>query len=147
NCFHEWPVLPLNFVYADVTGKIGWQLTGQAPKRRKGWGTVPQPGWEPEAGWEKELVPFEQMPHLDDPKEGFVASANNAPPNGTGDAYLGVDFLDPFRYHAIRLELDDRNDWDVSRCQQLQMNVDSLPWSDMRLAVLAVPISLEDTRL
>jgi acyl-homoserine lactone acylase PvdQ len=48
--------------YADVTGRIGWQLTGQAPVRRKGYGALPLAGSDPDAGWEDELVPFEDMP-------------------------------------------------------------------------------------
>ncbi|HLW68370.1 MAG TPA: penicillin acylase family protein [Gemmataceae bacterium] len=147
DCFREWPVLPLNFVYADVTGKIGWQLTGQAPKRKRGWGTLPQPGWDPDCGWEKDLVPFEQMPHGEDGHSGYFATANNPPPAGSGDGYVGVDFLDPYRAHSIRLALDERRDWDVESCQKLHLNVNSLTWSEIRSVVLSIPVGSEETRL
>ncbi|NIQ52895.1 MAG: hypothetical protein GWN71_05410, partial [Gammaproteobacteria bacterium] len=41
-CFASWPSLPLNVVYADTSGTIGWQLIGDAPDRRHGTGAVPQ---------------------------------------------------------------------------------------------------------
>ncbi len=81
----HWPAASWNMVYADQTGTIGWQMFGQAPKRRKGWGLIPAPGWEPDAGWEPDLVPAEQLPHVANPPEGFVATANNQPlPDGVG---------------------------------------------------------------
>ena len=39
-----------NLVYADTSGTIGWQLFGEAPRRRTGWGTLPLPGWANGAG-------------------------------------------------------------------------------------------------
>jgi penicillin amidase len=77
--FAKWPVLPLNIAFADISGAIGWQMVGQAPRRRKGWGTLPLPGADPEAGWRDDHVPFDEMPHLLDPEAGFIASANNKP--------------------------------------------------------------------
>ena len=67
-------------VYADAGGHIGYQLVGQLPKRRRGHGTLPLPGWLEGVGWEDEHVPFDEMPSLHDPAIGFVASANNRPP-------------------------------------------------------------------
>ena len=44
--FAAWPGPSLNMAYADESGTIGWQLVGQAPRRRSGLGDVPLPGWE-----------------------------------------------------------------------------------------------------
>ena len=33
-CFEHWPLLSQNVVYADSSGDIGWQLVGEAPRRR-----------------------------------------------------------------------------------------------------------------
>ena len=54
--FSGWNSLPLNMAYADVSGKIGWQLVGQAPVRRSGAGAVPLPAWDQDTGWEAEPV-------------------------------------------------------------------------------------------
>src|SRR2546430_13473238 len=47
---------------------IGWQLVGQVPRRRKGWGILPARGADPAAGWEEMPVPHSQMPWLADPR-------------------------------------------------------------------------------
>jgi penicillin amidase len=82
--FAEWPALPLNVVYADVDGTTGWQLVGQLPRRAGGNGTLPLPADAPGVGWEKELVPFEEMPFVTNPEQGYFATANNAPRQRTG---------------------------------------------------------------
>ncbi len=93
-------------VYADQSGVIGWQMFGQAPRRRKGWGLIPAPGWDPEYGWEPDPLPAEELPHIKDPAEGFVATANNQPlPDGVGP-FLGVDWLDGYRVASIARELE-----------------------------------------
>ena len=40
----KWDVPGQNFVYADTKGNIGYQMTGQMPIRKKGDGSVPEPG-------------------------------------------------------------------------------------------------------
>lgn len=137
--FRSWPAVPLNMMYADCSGTVGWQLVGDAPRRRKGWGTLPLPGADPEAGWYPEPVPFDEMPRGRDPSCGFLATANNQPlPQGTGP-FLGVDFLDGFRQARILEMLESRHDWDVERCLALQLDQYSIPWREMRDAVLQVP--------
>jgi penicillin amidase len=135
----QWPALSANLVYADVTGAVGWQLVGEAPRRRRGWGTLPLPGWDPGVGWEDEPVPFDDMPHLADPPGGFVATANTRPlPEGEGP-FLGVDWIDGYRLARIVEVLRGRHNWDVAGCQALQLDQYALPWAEMRDAVLAVP--------
>ena len=135
----EWPTLPLNLVYADATGRIAWQLVGQAPRRKKGWGTLPLPGWDEGAGWEASHVPFDEMPGLENPPRGFVATANNRPlPEGNGP-FLGVDWLDGYRVAAANEALSQRTDWDVAKTQALQMSQHNLHWREVRDAVLGAP--------
>jgi len=142
----HWPAASWNMAYADQTGVIGWQMFGQAPRRRKGWGLIPAPGWEPEAGWEPDLVPAAELPHVKDPVEGFIATANNQPlPDGVGP-FLGVDWLDGYRVASIGRELSARADWDVPRTQSLQMNQRAVAWDDLRDAVLAAPDKQPDAR-
>jgi penicillin G amidase len=133
----HWPATSQNIVYADQAGTIGWQMFGLAPKRRKGWGLVPAPGWEDGAGWDDDLVPAEQLPYAQDPPQGFVATANNQPlPDGAGP-YLGADWLDGYRVASIARELSSRNDWDVPRTMALQMNQRAAAWDDLREIVLS----------
>jgi len=133
----EWPLLSLNMVYADESRTVGWQLAGRAPRRRKGWGTVPLPGWDPDVGWEG-YVPSDEMPHAQSPACGFVATANNQPaPEGTGP-FLGTDWCDGYRQARIIEMLGSRSDWDIAGTQHLQTDVESMAWREMRDAVLGI---------
>lgn len=69
-----------NLIYADVDGHIGYQAPGLIPLRRSSTpgtppGFWPAPGWLPEYDW-KGYVPFEQLPWVLDPREGFIVAAN-----------------------------------------------------------------------
>ncbi len=135
--FRHWPSLPLNVAYADESGSVGWQLAGAAPVRRRGHGLLPRAGWEPAAGWEDDLVPFDAMPHAADPAAGWIATANNRPlPEGEGP-FLGGDFLDGYRVARIGEALAARDDWDVAATMALQRDELSLPWREVRRDVLA----------
>ena len=144
--FEEWPLAPLNMLYADTSGTVGWQLVGDAPRRRKGWGTVPLPGWDPEVGWEDGPVPFDEMPHLSDPEAGFVATANNQPTRAGEGPFLGMDWIEGYRVTRIVEALKPRHDWDVDSVQALQMDQTSLPWRDLRDSVLSTPTETGETR-
>lgn len=144
--FEQWPALPLNMVYADTSGTVGWQLVGEAPQRRKGWGTIPLPGWDLEVGWKDAPIPFDEMPHLANPETGFVATANNRPtPEGDGP-FLGLDWIDGYRLARIVEALDGRHDWDLASVQALQMDQTSLPWHELRDIVLAIPADTDEVR-
>jgi penicillin amidase len=142
----NWPAASQNMVYADRSGVIGWQMFGLAPKRRRGWGLIPAPGWEPDAGWEEDLLPAEQLPYAQDPPQGFIATANNQPLPDDAGPYLGSDWLDGYRVASIVHELSARTDWDVPKTMALQMNQRAIAWDDLREAVLAAPAAEADTR-
>ena len=144
-CFERWPVLPLNMVYADAGGTTGWQLTGEAPRRRGGNNAFPLPGASNAVGWEAESVPFDQMPHVQDPPEGFVATANAKPAQDGAGPHLGFDWLDGYRLERVAAVLAERADWDVAATAALQLDVLSGPWRDLRDVVLAAPRSAPDT--
>jgi penicillin amidase len=172
--FAEWPALPLNIVYADADGTTGWQLVGQVPRRAGGNGLFPLPADAPGVGWGKGHVPFDEMPFVVNPEPGYFATANNAPVDSPGlapglenpapgaspglyqetaahaprspGAFLGFDFLDPYRVSVILDELGQRADWDVAGCQQLQRNTRSRPWEELRPTVLALTPTDSDAR-
>ena len=134
-----YPGTALSFVYADTDGHIGWTLVGDAPVRKKGSGTVPLPGWDPEVGWEDRTVPMVEMPHVLDPPNGFVSSANNQPVPTESGAFLGVDWLDGYRQARIVESLAARSDWDLDLSAALQLDQVSLVWRDVKELVLALP--------
>ncbi|MFE6223455.1 penicillin acylase family protein [Streptomyces sp. NPDC057854] len=66
-----------NLVYADTEGHIGYQSPGKIPRRAKGDGTLPAPGWDSSYRW-KGYIPFEQLPYEYDPERGYIVTANQA---------------------------------------------------------------------
>ncbi|MGP3931553.1 penicillin acylase family protein [Nonomuraea sp. KM88] len=77
-----------NLIYADTSGKIGYQAPGRIPVRENGDGTWPVPGWTGEYDWKPEPIPFDRLPSVEDPADGFIVTANNA-------------VIDPARYRPL----------------------------------------------
>lgn len=145
--FDEWPHLSINLTYADADGDVGFQLAGQVPKRRKGHGTIPLPGWDTEVGWHGDLVPFDEMPHISNPASGFVATANNqALPYGEGP-FLGHDWLDGYRVSRVREIIQPKDDWSVDSTMKAQLDNFSIPWVEMKRHVLSIEPSTTKSQL
>jgi len=64
-----------NFVYADVKGNIGWYAAGKIPLRKTGEGALPYDGATNDGEWTG-FIPFEELPNLYNPAEGFIVTAN-----------------------------------------------------------------------
>lgn len=138
-CFASYPTLSENRVFADVSGSIAWQMTGDVPVRRGGSALLPAPGWDRSVGWEDDPVPFDALPSERDPARGWVASANQRPACADEPMmpYLGVDWLDSYRYERIAELLDARRDWTVDACLAMQLDRHSRLWAEVRGAFLA----------
>ncbi|MBX9699065.1 MAG: penicillin acylase family protein, partial [Acetobacteraceae bacterium] len=91
---------PQNLVAADSAGRIGLYLTGRTPLRRAGDGSRPARGWDGSGDW-LGFVPFDDMPHVEDPESGALANANNrVAPEGEGP-FLGRDWPGDWRFRRI----------------------------------------------
>ncbi|MDX1614139.1 MAG: penicillin acylase family protein [Candidatus Promineifilaceae bacterium] len=66
-----------NMLYADVEGNIGYQTPGLVPIRPTSDGLTPVPGWTGEHEWQG-WIPFEDLPTVLNPPEGYIVTANNA---------------------------------------------------------------------
>jgi penicillin amidase len=126
-----------SLIYADRE-TVGWVLAAEVPKRKSGFGSLPLPGWSDDVGWDG-IVPSDQLPWARNPAVGFVSCANNKPVTDEAmGAFLGHDFLDGFRQRRITEQLASRSDWNVERMAELQIDVQSLPFADVRDTLLAV---------
>jgi penicillin amidase len=96
-----------NTVYADTQGNIGYTLFGRTPIRAKGDGSVPVPGWTGEYEWIG-FIPFDEMPHLDNPPKGYVATANNPQSRNLGEHFISRDYCQVDRAARI-VELIEQN--------------------------------------
>ncbi|HEV2425590.1 MAG TPA: penicillin acylase family protein [Terriglobia bacterium] len=65
-----------NMVYADVDGNIGYYAPAWVPIRRRGDGSVPEPGATDDYDWTG-YVPFDDLPHAYNPGSGIIATANS----------------------------------------------------------------------
>ncbi len=100
----RWKIPCLNFVYADVSGKVGWVAAALTPRRPQGDGLLPVPGWTGEHDWQG-FLPLEQLPQIHQPADGWIATANhNILPPGYPHA-IGYDWDSSFRYNRIRERL------------------------------------------
>ena len=64
-----------NWVIADRAGNIAYQQSGLLPRRQTS-GLYPIPGWWSDHAW-RGLVPAEELVWLENPAEGFLATAND----------------------------------------------------------------------
>ena len=98
-----------NIVYADRDGHIGYQAPGLVPIRKSGNdGLQPQEGWRSENDWTGDYVPFEGLPHVLDPDEGFVVTANQAVIGPDYPYHLTDDWDQGYRSQRIRDLLERR---------------------------------------
>ena len=101
-----------NIVYADKAGHIGYQAPGLVPVRTGYDGRWPAQGWTGTQEWTG-FVPFDQLPSVHDPAEGYLVTANNAVVPSSYPIFLTDDW--DYGYRAARITsrvraLTDRGD-------------------------------------
>ena len=89
-----------NFVYADVAGHIGYYAPGRIPLRAGGDGSRPAEGWSGAAEWTG-AIPFDELPHLLDPPEHFIVTANHRPAPPDYPYLLGLEWPEPYRAERV----------------------------------------------
>jgi len=132
-----WPAPALNFVYADVDGNIGYQLAGSIPRRRRGHGIVPMPGWTGEFEWEG-FVPFQQLPWALNPPTHWIASANNQVALADYPHFLSATYADSPRIERIVQMLGEKERISVADCQRMQNDLLSLPGQELVRRILSL---------
>jgi penicillin amidase len=131
-----------NLVYADVEGHIGYQSPGTIPVRGRGDGRWPVPGWDPRYGW-KGTIPFDELPSVYDPDEGFLVTANN---QVVGDQYpyvLGADTAEGYRSERIRDLIEAKDELSVADMSRIQN--DTYSANAARLVPQLLEVGLEST--
>jgi penicillin amidase len=99
----NWGAPPLNLVYADVKGNVGWAASGRTPIRKNWDGLMPAPGdgrYEWQGFFGKDM-----LPSVLNPKEGFFATANeyNLPAGYPAEERkVAFEWTDPSRASRIK---------------------------------------------
>ncbi len=127
----------LNLVFADVENHIGYQFVGRAPIRPPGCGIRPVPGWTGEYEWSG-FVPFDELPALADPPEGFIATANTQTHADDYPYPLPAVHASPFRARRIRQMLEGRDGLTLEDMRRMQADVYVLHAESLRPALLDV---------
>ncbi len=138
---------PLNLLYADRHGNIGHWVTGQVPIRADGDGSLPAPGWTGNHEWIG-MVPFEEMPHALNPKEGIIISANHRLlPSGQSTHNLGQWWRNGYRAERIRQLLACQSKLSPDDCRRIQLDLLSLPGLQLLALVNDMVVTDPDAQL
>ena len=119
-----WIAPVQNIVYADTQGAIEYMYPGHVPVRAKGDGRVPVPGWTGEYDWTG-WIPFEELPHQENPDEGYIVSANNRVVDGSYPYFIGNEFALGDRAERIRELIRSRERVALTDVRTMQLDQES----------------------
>ena len=135
NGVRQFTVPGQNFVYADVNGNIGFHPGVRLPRRNSNNPTLPFAGWNGEHEWQG-FIPFEELPSLYNPPEGFIATANNKTTNGV-NYHISNLWEPPSRIERIRELLQSKPQFDVTDFKNMQNDYYSYFAKDVTPFILA----------
>jgi len=123
----HWGAAPMNFVYADVDGNIGWIPAAFMPRRRNWDGLMGAPG-DGRYEWDG-FATQDELPSLYNPERGWVGTANemNIPLDHPAQALnLGFEWADPARMNRIAEVLSANDRVTIDDSARLQTDVVNL---------------------
>jgi penicillin amidase len=121
-----------NFIFADVKGNIGWYAAGRVPIRRKGHGEMPYNGATNDGDW-LGYIPFAKLPHLYNPPNGFIMTANQ---RIVGNSYkyfneISRDAATPWRARRLFDLLNANTKVSMNDVRDAQHDVFNIPMSNL----------------
>jgi penicillin amidase len=128
-----------NFVFASTDGTIAFKVIGQIPVRgEERIPYTPAPGWTGEHDW-LGFIPFDELPTVVNPQEGFVASANNKVVGDDYPYFISTQWAQPYRQmriHDLLRENDKLSIEDMIAIQTDNKNLEAVEFLPRMLAVL-----------
>ncbi len=124
NAMNTFRSISQNIAYADTNGNIGLYCCAGIPIR-EGEKIFIYPGDTTLYDWQG-LVPFEDLPHVYNPKAGFAASANNKTVDEDYPYYISKWFDMPSRYNRIKQLLSSKEKLSLTDLQKLQTDQHSM---------------------
>jgi penicillin amidase len=141
----HWGAPPLNLVYADTTGAIGWAASGLTPRRPNWDGLLPVPG-DGRYEWDGFLT-GDELPSVLNPAKGWFATANemNLPDDYPAQARK-VSFEWGDRSRIDRIDEVLGGDVRVSVADSMALQTDSHVAIARRLLAMAATLHPADPR-
>lgn len=113
-----------NVVYADIEGNIGLYCCAGIPIRNHESCFI-SPGDTGLYDW-KGLVPFEERPHVYNPEEGYVISANNNTVDDSYPYHISHWFHLPARYDRIKNMIEAKDELTIEDHKDIQNDFNSV---------------------
>jgi penicillin amidase len=110
-----------NIAYADVNGNIGLYCAAGVPIRKRDAVISILPGWTDEYDW-KGYVPFAELPHMFNPSQEFVVSANNKTTGNNYPYHIGTWYSLPGRFERITELLAAKEKLSMADFQEIQLD-------------------------
>lgn len=120
------PSPSLNLLYADIYDNIGYRVSGIVPIRAQGDGLAPVPGWTGSHEWIA-TIPTAEMPHVLNPQQGYIVSANHRIADEAYPYYLGRVWRNGYRAQRIEQLINSQPKLSPADCQRFQQDVYSIP--------------------
>jgi penicillin amidase len=132
-----------NMIYADISGNIGYQAPGRIPIRQNWDGRMPVPGWNSEYEWSG-FIPFDELPHLYNPPEGYIVTANNPVVDGSYPYLITADWNYGDRAHRILEMVAADSAVTIEAVAAMQFDTYNRHAERLLPRLLAVDVSSED---
>lgn len=117
---------PLNYVYADVEGHIGYWAAGRYPIRKAGGANTLYDGATDAGDWTG-YIAFESTPHIYDPPSGIIVTANNRTVGRDYPYYITEEWSEPYRARRIYDLLTAKAKLTVEDFRAIQADTYSFP--------------------
>lgn len=114
-----------NFIFASIDGDIGYYLAGAIPIRKNTIGILPHKGWLKSGQWIGE-VPFEKLPHILNPPENYIVTANNKIVDERYPYYITNLWEPPSRAARIHQLLSEKEKFSIEDFKSMQTDVVSV---------------------
>jgi penicillin G amidase len=111
-----------NFVYADVDGNIGYQVSGVLPIRNGYRADVPVDGTSGQFEWAG-FIPFDDLPSVYNPPSGRLITANQNPFPPDWKYSVSGEFDSGYRARQIQAMLSARGSWKPEEMLAIQKDV------------------------
>jgi len=125
-----------NILYADTQGHIGFVVAGRMPLRTVNAASqMPAPGWTGDYDWKGYLQP-DYLPQSVDPRDGWIATANNDIRSEDYGPFISGRWEPPYRYARIAELIEDTPVQTLDTLAAIQLDTKSVAAEEIAARLL-----------